>query len=246
MESPASLTTVPSATTVNPVTEASTIPPEPEIIQISRLDFAYSDRLVLKRIDLTVGRALTLGLVGPNGGGKTTLIQLVVGLLTPTRGQVLICGLPPHEATRCGNLIGYVPQRPELNTGLPLSVRQVMQLASCRPVTDERATYLLESVGLLDLGKTPIAQLSGGQLQRLLIARALTHSPSLLVLDEPTTGIDASARRHFIDLLQKLRAELDLTIILSSHDHEVITALCDRTVTLNLTLQANQSTSGQS
>lgn len=204
------------------------------IVQISRLDFAYADRLVLKHVDLELPCGQTLGLMGPNGGGKSTLLRLIVGLLQPTRGQVLVNNLPPCQAARCGHVIGYVPQRPLLNTQLPLSPRQILAL-SC--TTPSQIPLLLDAVGLADLANEPIATLSAGQMQRLLIARALVNSPSLLVLDEPTTGIDATARRQFISLMQNLRQQLGLSIIMSTHDHEVMDALCHGVANLNLTLE---------
>lgn len=209
---------------------------QPPLINVSDLDFAYSDRLVLKHIALDVPRGSTLGLIGPNGGGKTTLLRLIVGLLAPTRGTIALDGMTVREATARGDVIGYLPQRAELNTRMPLSLRQLLVLCADDPGQSCHVDYLLDSVGLSDLAREPISTLSGGQLQRLLIARALAKSPSILVLDEPTTGIDATSRQQFIDLLQTLRRDLALTVLLSSHDLPIINEVCDDVACVNLTL----------
>src|SRR5687768_15391472 len=100
----------------------------PDIIDISNVDFAYGEQLVLKHIDLRVERGTTLGVIGPNGGGKTTLIRLLLGLHEPTRGSITIDGLAPAQAIRCGDVIGYLPQNPPVSTNFPISVRQVVRL----------------------------------------------------------------------------------------------------------------------
>jgi zinc transport system ATP-binding protein len=185
---------------------------------MKNVDFAYSQRLVLKHIDLSVRAGSSVGLVGPNGGGKTTLIRLLVGLLRPTRGEISIAGMDVASATRAGDVIGYLPQKCEVNAQMPLSARQLLHLCAGNTVDRERTQWLLEQVGLADLAEEPIGLLSGGQFQRLLIARALVRSPQILLLDEPTTGIDATSRQQFVALLRELKARLKLTLIMSSHD----------------------------
>lgn len=213
------------------------------ILEIHRLDYAYAERLVLKHIDLALAPLSTLGIVGPNGGGKTTLLQLLVGQFQPTRGEILIDGLTPLQAIRRGDVIGYLPQRPQLNVDVPLSCHQVLQLCSiasdCR-----RCHHLLEAVGLDDLVNEPIRSLSGGQLQRLLIAQALINAPRLLILDEPTTGIDVASRTQFIRLIEQLRQELKLTIVIASHDLHTLKVLCDDVACLNVTLHLHHRRRG--
>lgn len=215
------------------------------IVEISELDFAFEQQSVLQGINLLVERGTTLGLIGPNGGGKTTLIRILLGLLQPTAGTVKIAGLPPRQAIRRGDLIGYLPQNPQVPTQFPVSVRQVVHLGLAgktgmlRPyqLDDLRfADSLLWRVGIADLADKPIGTLSGGQLQRALIARALAPRPKLLVLDEPTTGIDRSGQQQFIESILALKAELDLTVIFVSHDLRAVSATCDRIACLNLTL----------
>src|SRR5262249_37638503 len=149
---------------------------------ISQLDFAYGESLVLKDVSLHVEAGTTLGLIGPNGGGKTTLIRLLLGLLEPTRGGVRVDGFEPGEAVRRGNVIGYLPQNPARPENLPISVRQAARLGLVgktgflRGYARDDVRFvdeLLSRLGISDLAEAPLAELSGGQLQRVLIARAL-------------------------------------------------------------------------
>jgi len=208
------------------------------IITVRSLDFAYTDQLVLKHIDLDIPAGSTLGLIGPNGGGKTTLIRLLVGILRPTRGTIMLRGLPIAQALRRRGVVGYLPQRAQLNIAMPLSLQQLLWI--CTESADHRhCAYLLDAVGLADLADRPIGTLSGGQLQRLLIARALVCSPSLLVLDEPTTGIDASSREQFVKLMMRLKQDLNLTVLLSSHDLPTIQEVCDHVACVNVTVHVH-------
>ena len=206
------------------------------LLSVCNLDFAYSDRLVLKHINFGVKRGSTLGIIGPNGGGKTTLIRLLVGLLKPTRGRIEIAGMSVAEAARRGNILGYLPQRMELNREMPLSARQLIALCEDGSFPADRHEDLLDYVGMKDIADEPIGSLSGGQFQRLLIARALACAPQLLLLDEPTTGIDADSRKQFVALLQRLKRQLNLTIIMSSHDLQSVQDLSDEVVSVNLTM----------
>jgi zinc transport system ATP-binding protein len=217
-------------------------------VDISQLDFAYGERLVLKHVNLRVAPGETLGLIGPNGGGKTTLLKLLLGLHVPTRGTITIEGLSPRMATRRGDLLGYLPQRPAVPVNFPLNVRQVVEqglvgkTGMLRGFARSDLAFietLLDHVGLRDLAHTPIGELSGGQQQRVFIARAVAARPKLLLLDEPTTGIDASAQQKFIEFLQALRKELNLTVIFTSHDLRAVAALSDRIACLNVTLHAH-------
>ena len=216
-----------------------------DIIDISELDFAYRDALVLKHVSLRVEAGTTLGLIGPNGGGKTTLIRLLLGLVEPTRGTIRVDGLSPREAVGRGNVIGYLPQNPATPEGFPVSVRQVARLGlvgktgMLRGYAREDLKFvdgLLDRLGMADLAAAPIADLSGGQLQRVLIARALAARPKLLLLDEPTTGIDRLGQQQFLESITNLQRELGLTVIFVSHDLRAVSAISDRIACLNLTL----------
>jgi zinc transport system ATP-binding protein len=175
------------------------------IVQISNLSFAFGALRVLESINLTIQRGSTVGVIGPNGGGKTTLIRLILGLLEPSTGTILVEGVEPAQAVRRGNVVGYLPQRPSVLTDMPLSVQQVVRLGLSgktgmfRPVARDDLMFadaLLERVGLADLRHQPVGRLSGGQLQRVLIARALAPRPRLLLLDErPGSNVSSSSCR---------------------------------------------------
>jgi zinc transport system ATP-binding protein len=218
--------------------------PEP-LVAISGLSFSYGDHGVLDGINLAIQPGTTLGLIGPNGGGKTTLVKLMLGLLPPTRGTVRVGGLEPRQAVRRGDLIGYLPQRPRTPSNFPASVRQVVRMGLAgkagmfnRPATEdlEFAESLLARVGVADLADRPIGTLSGGQLQRVYIARALAPRPKLLLLDEPTVGIDRGGQQRFIEFVHDLKAELGLTLVFVSHDLRAVSAISDRIACLNASL----------
>ena len=217
----------------------------PVIASIHNLDFAFGDALVLKHVTLDIEAGTTVGLIGPNGGGKTTLIRLLLGLLEPTRGEIRIAGLEPRAALRRGDIVGYLPQSQRVVSRLPLSARQVVRLGLAgktgmlRSVARDDLAFadeLMSLVGIADLADAPVATLSGGQFQRVLIARALAPRPKLLLLDEPTTGIDRSGQQRFIESIQQLKDRLGLTVVFVSHDLRAVSAVSDRIACLNLTL----------
>lgn len=214
-------------------------------VEIEQLDFSYGRQPALRGIELSIERGTALGVVGPNGGGKTTLIRLLLGLLEPTRGTIRIGGLSPARAVGRGDVIGYLPQNLQAPSALPLSVRQVVRLGLAgktgmfRAYSPEDLAFadgLLERVGVAELADRPVASLSGGQLQRVFIARALAPRPMLLLLDEPTTGIDQPGQQRFIEFLAELKQELGLTVVFVSHDLRAVSAISDRIACLNLTL----------
>jgi zinc transport system ATP-binding protein len=217
----------------------------PHLVDIADLDFAYGSQSVLKGVDLRIEEGTTMGLIGPNGGGKTTLIRLLLGILQPTGGSIRVAGLTPQQAIRRGDLIGYLPQSPRLPERFPISVRQIVRLGLAGKSgllrRDSRedldfADSLLDRVGVGHLADKPVGALSGGQLQRVYIARALAPRPRLLLLDEPTTGIDRPGQQRFIEFVQGLKAELGLTVVLVSHDLRAVSSISDRIACLNLTL----------
>jgi zinc transport system ATP-binding protein len=215
------------------------------LLEIANLDFAYGRTPVLRDINLTVDAGSTLGVIGNNGGGKTTLLRLILGLREPQRGTIRIAGLPPRHAARRGDVFGYVPQNPVAPQTFPISVRDVARLGLVGKTGVFRATAaddlrfvdsLLERLGLASLRDVPAGSLSGGQLQRAYIARALACKPRLLVLDEPTTGVDRRGQQEFLSLLSELKREMGLTVIFVSHDLRAVTSMCDRIACLNVTL----------
>lgn len=217
----------------------------PAIIDISQLDFSYDRQKVLCGINLSVDAGTTLGVIGPNGGGKTTLVKLLLGLLKPSSGEIRVAGLSPQRAMARGDLIGYLPQNPSLESRLPISLRQVVRLGLAGKTGMLRGTSkddlafaeeLIDRVGLREVTDQPVSEVSGGQLQRALIARALAPRPRILVLDEPTTGVDFKGQRGFVDLITQLKESLGLTLIFISHDLRAVTAISDRVACLNMHL----------
>lgn len=215
------------------------------LIEISHLDFAYRDRLVLKHVDLKVEPGSTLGLIGPNGGGKTTLLRLLLALNEPTRGTIRIDGLTPRQAVSRGNILGYLPQRPAIPQQFPLNVRQVIQMGLVGKTGMLKHFHrddlkfvesLIERIGVRELADAAIGELSGGQQQRVFIARALAARPKVLLLDEPTTGIDRNGQQKFVEFINSLKREMNLTLVFTSHDLRAISSMSDRIACLNLTM----------
>jgi len=195
---------------------------ETPVIEIRAVSFSYNGETVLEDVNLAIGPREFISVVGPNGGGKTTLLKLVVGLLEPTAGTVRVFGLPPREARR---RIGYLPQHAQMDPRFPASVADVVLTGRLGPggrfgpygkADREAAGEALSDVDLCDLGRRPYAELSGGQRQRVLIARALVSRPDLLLLDEPTAGLDAHMESGLFGLLKVLNERL--TIVLVTHD----------------------------
>lgn len=217
-----------------------------DILDIAGLDFAYRDALVLKQVSLRVEAGTTIGLIGPNGGGKTTLIRLLLGLLDPTRGTIRVAGLTPREAVARGDVFGYLPQNPAPpEMRFPINVRQVARLGlvgktgMLRGYRRDDLVFvdeLLDMLAIADLAEAPIGTLSGGQIQRVLIARALAARPKILLLDEPTTGIDRIGQQQFLESIASLKQRLGLTVVFVSHDLRAVSTISDRIACLNLTL----------
>ena len=216
-----------------------------DLVTLSSVSFSYGQQPVLEDVDLAVPQGATLGLIGPNGGGKTTLMKLMLGLFPPTTGEVRVGGLSPKAAVRRGDLVGYLPQRPRTPSNFPVTVRQVVRMGLTgktgmfrQPSADDLAfcEFLIGKVGLIELADRPVGALSGGQTQRTYIARALAPRPKLLLLDEPTVGVDSAGQQQFVSFIQELKAELGLTVVLVSHDLRAVSAISDRIACLNRTL----------
>ncbi len=207
-------------------------------VELDGVSFAYrGGPRVLEDVSLRVERGAFLGIAGPNGGGKTTLLRLVLGLERPTAGRVLLFGSPPGR--RGGPRIGYVSQRAQLASGTPVTVREVVEagrLAVRGPLGRLRASdraavgRAIARVGLADRVDAPLRTLSGGMQQRAFIARALAAEPSLLALDEPTTGVDAESQEALAALLAELRSELAVTILFVSHEFGAVEQVVSRLV----------------
>ncbi|MFZ5775330.1 MAG: metal ABC transporter ATP-binding protein [Thermodesulfobacteriota bacterium] len=193
----------------------------PPAVIIRDLDFAYNGAPVLAGVNLEIPRLDSLCIVGPNGGGKTTLLKLLLGLLSPQRGEVLVFGQPPTEARL---RMGYVPQHAQYDPQFPVTVFEVVlmgrldrvRLGRYTKADRDAAQTALADMGLAGLGNRLFSEISGGQRQRALIARALAASGDLLILDEPTANIDAASEEHLFEILERLNQRM--TIMLVTHD----------------------------
>jgi zinc transport system ATP-binding protein len=202
------------------------------IIEIKDVNFTYERQRVLEDINITVEQGSFLGLVGPNGSGKTTLLKCLLGLLKPQQGEIKLFG-QPLQKFRNWHEIGFVSQKANsFNTGFPASVFEVVSsgltsklgLFKFMSQQDRKKVYqAIDAVGLSEFAKRNIGELSGGQQQRTFIARAIVSDPKLLILDEPTVGVDAQTVQNFYEMLMHLNRDLGITLILVTHDVGTIT-----------------------
>lgn len=205
-----------------------------ELVRLSNVDASYGDALVLEHVDLAIAGSDFLGIVGPSGSGKSTLLRVIAGAHKPLRGAV------DHVK---GLTIGYVPQVETVSWNFPVTVREVVLMASqarrVRPSTAEaaRADQLLEQLHLGGLANRHIRALSGGQQQRVFIARAMMRAPQLLLLDEPTSGVDVATRHDVLHLLHELHHE-GFAIVVTTHDLNGIAAHLPTVACLNKALIA--------
>ncbi|MCD6162811.1 MAG: ABC transporter ATP-binding protein [candidate division Zixibacteria bacterium] len=192
------------------------------VVEFQHLYVSYDNYVVLEDINFQVEKLDFLGIIGPNGGGKTTLLKVIVGLIKPQKGKVLVNGKSPSK-TRSS--FGYVPQFAHFDRDYPINVWDVVLMGRLNKSgifkryssTDkEKAAYALQQVGMYEQRRRQIGRLSGGQIQRVLIARALATQPIVLLLDEPTASIDIETADNFYELLYNLNKKL--SIILVSHD----------------------------
>jgi zinc transport system ATP-binding protein len=209
-------------------------------IEIEAVSFRYDGPIVLDGVNLAVEQGEFLGIVGPNGGGKTTLLKLALGLIEPAQGRIRVLGRTPHEARRA---IGYVPQFASFRRDFPISVEETVLLGrlglapmiGCYTKADRAAAEsALAQTEMLGHRKRAIAALSGGELQRVLIARALASDPKILLLDEPTANIDLRVESEIFDLLKRINARA--TVVVVTHDIGFISRYVTRVACLNRTL----------
>ena len=204
------------------------------LLELSGVSFTYGDGVVLRDVDLTVRAGAFLGIVGPSGAGKSTLLRLMEGSLRPSAGSV-VREHEGHERLR----LGVVPQLEAIDWTFPITVEEIVLLGTTgngrrlpwasRAMRAE-AGEMLEKLGIRHLAGRHIRNLSGGQQQRAFIAKALAGEPELLVLDEPTTGVDVEAQEAIAALLQRLRSELAMTILYVSHEFGAVEEFVKRIV----------------
>lgn len=223
------------------------------VIDISSMNFSYGGTPTLSGIDLQIDDGEFLGIVGPNAGGKSTLLKLILGMLEPQSGNIRVLGNTPRVSRR---RLGYVPQYPSFPRDFPITVEQVVQLGRLglwqksgwwqslipsRVSRDdtEAVRLALQEVEAENIAKRQIGSLSGGQLQRVLLARALVSEPRILILDEPTANIDQRLEGEIFDLLKRLNERM--TILVVSHDVAFISSYVKRVACVSGTLVCHQT-----
>jgi zinc transport system ATP-binding protein len=191
------------------------------IIELQEVCFSYNKEEVIKDVTLSIHKGDYVGLVGPNGGGKSTLIKLMLGLLKPSKGAVKLLT----------DNIGYVPQRKYTELNFPVTVEEVVSMGRYgkrgllrfpTKKDKEKVNWALTQVNMAEFKDRQISDLSGGQQQRVFIARAIASEPDVIFLDEPTVGVDIKTQKQFYELLRKLNKELHLTLILVTHELDVV------------------------
>ena len=214
-------------------------------INIENVSFSYGGPLALENINLMVKKGEFLGVVGPNGGGKSTLLKLILGLLKPDTGKISVFDKTPEKGRA---QIGYVPQHVRFNRDFPITVEDTVMLGRLGKSTSlwgyskkdrQLCEQAMRETEIIDLKQRRLNTLSGGQLQRVLIARALVSDPQILILDEPTANIDLRVEEDIFGLLKKLNERA--TIIIVSHDVGFISEYVNRVACLNRTLICHQT-----
>lgn len=215
------------------------------VIRLENVSYSYGDKQVLKNINFTIQRGMFMGLVGPNGGGKTTLIKIILGLIKPDEGSIYLLDKPINKFTDW-NRIGFVSQKANtFNKGFPATVFEVVAMGLTAKIGylrfmkrahKQKVLAAIEQVGMSEYTYHNIGNLSGGQQQRVFIARALVSDPELLILDEPTVGIDYKNVERFYELLHHLNVQEKLTLLLVTHDTGAMTEYATNVACLNQTL----------
>ena len=209
-----------------------------QAVSFQNVGVEYGAVVALEGVSFSVGNGSLSGVIGPNGGGKSTLLKTVVGLVKPSRGQVLVDGSPSHRMRR---RIGFVPQLEQVDWHFPATVWDVVMMGltpsrglfrSHSRANREAAAEALGTVGLQDLRRRGIGELSGGQRRRVLLARAIASHPSLLLLDEPMTGLDPTAQHRFLDIIDQLR-EGGATVIMCTHNLTCVSARASDVAVIN-------------
>jgi len=212
-----------------------------EVVSLRGVSFSYDGPMVLDRVELSVREGEFLGVVGPNAGGKSTLLRIILGLLEPSAGEVHVLGRSPLESRR---QLGFVSQYPTFRRDFPITVRETVRmgrlgngggvLGGYRSRDKEIAERVMKETETLELASRRLGTLSGGQLQRVMLARALACEPKILILDEPTANIDMRVEKDIFDLLKELNKRM--TILVVSHDVGFISSYVHRVACLNRTL----------
>ncbi len=209
------------------------------VLEIANLNVQFNGRPVLSNINMVLEKAWVAAVVGPNGGGKTTLLRVILGMLKPKTGDISVFGLSPKQAVARG-LVGYLPQK--LNRKpLPLTALEVVMLPG--GINKTQALEALETMGVKDLANRSFWHLSGGQAQRVSLARVIARKPGLMLLDEPNTGIDTVSQEDFYKLLLQLREQSGITVLMTTHDVGGVSSFVDQVFCLNVKMHCHGSAS---
>ena len=204
------------------------------ILELKNVSAGYDHEVILHQVNLKIYEHDFLGIIGPNGGGKTTLLKVILGLLKPYNGEVI------YPVSR-QNLFGYLPQNSRFDQRFPIDVTEVVLSGlmsekglykSYTRAEKQKAWDLLDQYGMGAYKKAPIGDLSGGQMQRVFLCRAVIASPRILILDEPLSGVDVEGMSLLMDMLDEIRKKFDLSILMTTHDFSMLERYCDQVVLL--------------
>ena len=204
------------------------------ILELKNVSAGYDHEVILHQVNLKIYEHDFLGIIGPNGGGKTTLLKVILGLLKPYNGEVI------YPVSR-QNLFGYLPQNSRFDQRFPIDVTEVVLSGlmsekglykSYTRAEKQKAWDLLDQYGMGAYKKAPIGDLSGGQMQRVFLCRAIIASPRILILDEPLSGVDVEGMSLLMDMLDEIRKKFDLSILMTTHDFSMLERYCDQVVLL--------------
>jgi zinc transport system ATP-binding protein len=207
-----------------------------KIVEIKNLTIEYPGIKAIDNVSFSVEQNDFLGIIGPNGAGKSTLFSCMLGLNNQYDGSISFFGKNIRESKKYLKDIGYVPQKPIFEKNFPATVREVVRMGLRRKSDENIVDKVLQDVWIHELSHKRIGELSGGQLQRVFIAKALVDEPKILILDEPVTGIDTQSTELFYGILRELNKKQNITIIWSSHDLDAVNRLANKVACLDRTL----------
>ncbi|MFB5632225.1 MAG: metal ABC transporter ATP-binding protein [Nitrosopumilus sp.] len=205
-------------------------------VEISNLSVQYPDVKALDDVSFVINQGDFLGIIGPNGAGKSTLFDCMLGLNTKYKGEIKFFGKDIRNSKNHLREIGYVPQKPIFEKNFPATVSDVVRMGLRNESDENKINEILQQLWIHELQNRRIGELSGGQLQRVFIAKALVNNPKILILDEPVTGIDQQSIELFYSILRELNSKQKITIIWSSHDLDAVNQLANHVACLNRTL----------
>lgn len=204
-------------------------------VEINHVSLKFNEQLILEDINFSIEEKDFIAIIGPNGGGKTTLLKVILGILTPDKGQVKVFGRKPNKAK---DLMGYLPQRLDFDHDFPINVFETVLMGRYHGLLKKYSTKdhdaVIEALKNVEMDKfkdRQISKLSGGQLQRVFIARAIVRDPKLLIMDEPMASIDPEMQRSFYELMSRLKNKM--AIVLVSHDVGAVSSHVDKIACLN-------------